>query len=477
MTGICAITLAFGVAGRASASPPLGEDVAGAAAITLTMGVAATGAVVAPVTGASAITLDLAVEGHGLAFAPVTGTSAITLDLGVSALGEAYAIPGVVGNAAIPLTLGVAAVGTHIPLVTGAASIVLPLGVAAAGTFQPMVVGTSAITLAMVVAAVGTVSSSAPDSIANPVAGTDLSDVYALRLGGTGPRSGPTNGTYGGGAPDAYLISKGFSLVGGQLIQTIGSSTVNVANYDFAGADVRVFGPGTANYTDCSSTGYGKGIVASCDANGSIISTGNTQIVNLNYCDFNGSNTWLGSGYLNHNYCRVRNQKQFISSSSFSATGAPHMTFDWCYITGGGVEPATSSHVELSQSNPADAAGAGTFSVTNCLVILSDGQATAAPWGSAWTGIWSVGKQASVTIANSIHIGIAAVNANPLQPYPVVNCTLAYLVDTADITLTNSVWEAGRYGYTLNQNGANRPTDGGGNRTFANAALTAADFG
>jgi hypothetical protein len=37
--------------------------------------------------------------------------------------------------------------------------------------------------------------------------------------------------------------------------------------------------------------------------------------------------------------------------------------------------------------------------------------------------------------------------------------------------------EAGIYGYTKNQQGtATRPADGGGNRSFANAALTATNF-
>ena len=325
-----------------------------------------------------------------------------------------------------------------------------------------------------------------PASIASPVVGTDLTSVWNLQYSGTGLRTSPTNGTWSGSV-DAYLSGLGFALNGyGRLTWTIGSATKTVSDYDFGLIPVDVFGTGTANFNDCrwsagSDPDQHGAITVNTNAGGDgQYTTDTTLTVNANYCLFDGSNTYLFAGTFNINYCRFKNHKHNLGATAFSATAAPHMSFDHCYITGGGVAPSPGTaspgdgeHVELIQSNPAVQ---GTFSVTNTIFNPIDGQATAAPWDSAWTGIWSVGKHSSVAFANNIHIGIAEVNANPINP-DVINCVLAYLLDTDNITLTNNVWQAGRYGYTLNQNGSNKPIDGGGNRTFANAALTLADFG
>lgn len=323
--------------------------------------------------------------------------------------------------------------------------------------------------------------SSVPASINAPVVGTDLTAIWNLQTSGTGPRTSPTNGTWAGSV-NAYLAGLGFALTGGKLVWTIGSSTKTVADYDFGPVAVWVFGTGSAIFNDCRWQGAASpdpqgAVVSNCDVNGNLQSSSDSTLTTtLNYCLLNASHTWLGAGTLNHNYCRYMNQKHYIGSSSFSATGAPHLSYDHCYITGGGVAPASTpdpEHVELIQSNPAVQ---GTFSCTNCVFNPIDGQATAAPWGSAWTGVWSVGKHSSVTFSNNIHIGIANVNQNTGNPN-VISCILAYLVDTANITLTNNVMEAGYNGYTLNQNGSNKPVDGGGNRSFANTALTVANFG
>lgn len=467
VTGICAITLAFGVAGRASASPPLGEDVTGAAAITLTMGVAATGTVVGPVTGACAITLDLAVESHGLAFAPVTGTSAITLDLGVSALGEVYAIPGVVGAAAIPLTLGVAAVGTHTPLVTGAATIVLPLGVAAVGTFQPMVTGTSAIALAMAVAGAGRVGAVAPASVISPVVGTDLLAVWNRQNSGTGPRTPATNGTWAGSL-DAYLLGKGFVIGNdnGALWLNIGSSTVTVSSYNFLNCPrIQYRGTGTLNWVDCAFDNVANpdaGVRGPLDINGS--PTGENITVNFINPLFNITTIYADSGSWTATNPRYSNQKQMIWGSA----GATMLNIN-PYITGGGCDPPSGAHVELIQYN---AAPGKTFRIEGGMINFTDGQATMSPWGSGWTAVFTSPLGGMIELVDCIITGVIAMNANPLFPTGMVAYGVTY--NYGNLLISNCVLDIAQYGYT---SGNGTPLTQSGNRTFANVALVAGDFG
>lgn len=321
---------------------------------------------------------------------------------------------------------------------------------------------------------------SIPPSINAPVVGTDLTAVWNLQFGGTGPRSSPTNGTWAGSV-DAYLISKGCinANVAGAVYLDVGSGGVTISNYDFGDAVVFVNGTGSATFNDCSwDTDANAGVNSPKDINGNFTFTGSTLVVTANYCGFDKATTFIGCGTIAHSHCRFRNQVQIIGSTAFNATGAAHLTYDWCYITGGGCDPAPAAHVELIQSAPNAAAPTCTFACTNTLVNFIDGQASVPNWGSAWTGVWSVGKVITLLEGN-VFIGIEAVNDNPINP-DVINCILAYGTATGmNATLTNNAMEIGRFGYTLNQNAtSNRPVDGGGNRTFAtNAALTAANFG
>jgi hypothetical protein len=181
-----------------------------------------------------------------------------------------------------------------------------------------------------------------------------------------------------------------------------------------------------------------------------------------------------GSGKLTWSYCRFKNQKQGLGDSGWHAPGVAVMTYDHCYITGGGVAPPASSHVELTQM--IRSAPGTYFRCTNTLVDVSkDGQTTNLPWGSGWTGMWSVCADQAYT--NCIFLGLPAVEANPANP-GTTNCIVAYGTGATPV-ITNCVMQPGRYGYSFNQTpGPPAPgINGGGNRTFANVAINTADFG
>jgi hypothetical protein len=264
----------------------------------------------------------------------------------------------------------------------------------------------------------------------------------------------------------------------GQLYWNVGASTKILEKYDFTGApQLHINGTGTANVRDClfTKTASGdSGMACPIDANASLTFTTTTLVVSMDHCTFDKAEFYQGAGTLTFSYCRFKNQPGGLGNSGFGAPGIAVMTYDHCYITGGGIAPPAAAHVELTQM--ARSAPGTSFTCTNTLIDISkDGQTTTASWGSGWTGVWAVVGDYPSTFTNCIMIGAPAVNANPANPN-VVSCLVAYNTGSKP-TLTNCVMEAGIYGYTKNQQGtATRPADGGGNRSFANAALTASDF-
>jgi hypothetical protein len=122
------------------------------------------------------------------------------------------------------------------------------------------------------------------------------------------------------------------------------------------------------------------------------------------------------------------------------------------------------------QRNAAQTTSVCTVS-NNMVDISQDGQVGAVNWNSTWTGVWFNTSHA-MTFSNNVIIGLAKVNASPVNPN-VVNNIYAYSQTGSSCTLTNNVMEIGVNGYTVNQNaGAYRPTDGGGNRSYTNTAIT-----
>jgi hypothetical protein len=107
--------------------------------------------------------------------------------------------------------------------------------------------------------------------------------------------------------------------------------------------------------------------------------------------------------------------------------------------------------------------------------VVGNGQARTPypgePPSTGWAGVWSCPGTGAVTIANTIMIGLTAMNANPLWPN-----AIPFTVKTnpagVNNTMTNCILEAGQYGYLLSKTGGTFS----GNRTYANVALTAADF-
>jgi hypothetical protein len=335
-----------------------------------------------------------------------------------------------------------------------------------------------------------------PASISSPVVGTDLTTVYALKDAGTGPRYAYSNGAWAGRTPvgqgsltgDAYLDSLGIIIgsnngAGPTLFWNIGSSTVTLEKYDFSSSPpLFVYGTGTANVKDCLFQTADDLIAATCsglimnfDGNGNISTATTTLTVLMENCTFDKSTCYQGAGTWTFSYCRIKNQVRGFANSAFGGTGIAAFNYDHCYITGGGVHPTdVTNHIEISQMGR-DASGCS-FTCTNTFVDISqDGQTTAAAWGSGWTGVWAVVGDYPSTFTNCIMLGAPAVNANPVNPN-VVSCLVAYNTGSTP-TLTNCVLEPGSNGYTKNQMGsATRPADGGGNRSFANTALTVTSF-
>jgi hypothetical protein len=316
-----------------------------------------------------------------------------------------------------------------------------------------------------------------PASVSAPVVGTDLTAVWNLQFSGTGPRSPPTNGKWSG-AIDAYATSKGVIRGNdGALFWNLGAANGSLDRYDFAGApNLHATSNGngetavTAAITDCA---FGpNGLQTPVDINGGYNLSSGAIAVNVRHCLFDEGGFYHGSGSLAFSYCRFKNQKQGLGDSGYNSPGAAHLSYDWCYITGGGIRPAPGAHVELTQIKRA----VGSFTVSNCLVDISkDGQISTLPWGSGWTGFFTLGLLPA-KFENCIFIGARAVDANRANRN-VVACIIEYQ-DLADVTITNCVFEPGIFGYTHNGNGtATRPKDGGGNRSFDNKRITAKDFG
>jgi hypothetical protein len=315
----------------------------------------------------------------------------------------------------------------------------------------------------------------APASVATPVRGTDLTEVWNLQFAGTGPRYALSNGKWSG-VLDAYLIGAGVVMGNTrQLYWNVGSSTKTLEKYDFTGApQLHINGTGTANVRDCLFDGAATGMAYPIDSNANLSFGTTTLTVLMDHCTFDKATCYQGAGTLTFSYCRIKNQAQGFCNSGFAAPGIAVITYDHCYITGGGIAPAAAAHVELTQM--ARSAPGTSFTCTNTFIDISrDGQTTTASWGSGWTGVWAVVGDYPSTFTNCIMIGAISVNANPANPN-VVSCLVAYNTGSTP-TLTNCVMEAGCNGYTKNQQGtATHPTDGGGNRSYANGALTAANF-
>jgi hypothetical protein len=177
-----------------------------------------------------------------------------------------------------------------------------------------------------------------PASVATPVRGTDLTEVWNLQFAGTGPRYALSNGKWSG-ALDAYLIGAGVVLGNtGQLYWNVGSSTKTLEKYDFTGApQLHINGTGTANVRDClfkKTVGGESGMACPIDSNASLTFTTTTLTVLMDHCTFDKAEFYQGAGTLTFSYCRFTNQVQGLGNSGFGAPGVAVMTYDHCYITG-----------------------------------------------------------------------------------------------------------------------------------------------
>ena len=337
--------------------------------------------------------------------------------------------------------------------------------------------------------AFATTSVSVPAAINNPVVGTDLTGVWNLQYSGTGPRSAYTNGAWPPGIVaqpgtntgiPSYLAALGFVWANndGAIHVNAGSSALVISNYDFTLAPIITLdGSNSITFNDCkfqtsTSAFQGTNLAAPCDINGNIwAGPGGTLSIICNYCLFDQTRYYKGTGNWTNNYCKFSNQIQQLAGNS-----SGNHTFDHCYIPGIGCNPPASSHVEALQF----AGGASdTLTVTNCMIdVHANGQAslgTTSP-NYGWTAIWSTGTCSGTwVIQNNIMIGVTEVNANPSNPNR-IPFSIQYADALASFTLSNNVFEMAVFGYTTNANsGATRPTVSG-NRTFANVALVAGDF-
>jgi hypothetical protein len=320
-----------------------------------------------------------------------------------------------------------------------------------------------------------------PAAVANPVVGTQLTEVYLLPNGGVGPRTGFPNGTCTSASLNAYLIAEGWaSAPSSRIYLTCGAGTKTIEGVNFSGCPAIILaGTGTINFVDCKFDNVGDVqnvdvtsiLHPVLDANGTLNTTTGTLVVNYSYCEFNYSNGYVGSGTANVSRCRFRNQKQTIYDVT---TGSVNV--DWSWISGGGCNPARNvGHVELTQGNTG---ASNTVNYTNTLITLSDGQAALQSWNSAWTGVWSV-YTPTASLVNCIVMGVSQVNANGRNPNMIA--TLYKYGTTVALTITNCVLDAGYAGSTTgySQNDTamdpNRPTVSN-NRSLANVALTGANF-
>jgi len=479
IAGIGASILILASGSHASSSPPVVDPVSGAGAATLSMSGAGQGAFVQAVTGTAAGTIDaLAGTAAGDVLAPVTGTGAGTLGIFSNTGIGSGNYP--TGTADATLVLDAAGVGQHIAPIVGAGASTLAITGVGAGRADQLVAGAATGLFALTAAASGTASGGASDpvpaSVSSPVVGTDLTAVWNLQFSGTGPRTAASNGTWPGHI-DAYLTGKSVAPGNdGALFIDAGTTTINIANYAFTAApQLHLYGstssPCAVNFTDCIVPA--DGVTLPTDINGGINLTTGILASTFSYCDLNLSTFYQGTGDLSWKHCRFRNQVQGLGDSGLpSTTGVANLLYEDCYITGGGCNPPHLSHVELTLMQRPN----GFFTVRRCLINVSvDGQTLTPAWGSGWTAFFNVGNL-PVEFIDCIMIGAPAVNANPANPN-VIGALISYGTG-ANVTITNCVMEPGFFGYTHNGSGtANRPIDGGGNRSFANVALTAADFG
>jgi hypothetical protein len=323
----------------------------------------------------------------------------------------------------------------------------------------------------------------APASVATPVVGTSLQAVWNLQAtGATGPSTTPTKTV---AANWAALTTIGAVLdnYGNVWFNPSAGQTWTVDGFDFTGFDnhvasgfqygIRIGRAGTVNFTNCK-FGFYSSLIVGSDINQNGGGDGLSNVVTFTRCDFNDSTCFNFGGSVTFTLCRLRNQRDSYGSWSFNGTALYMNKFDRCYMTGGGCAPATNQHVECWQA----IVTAGLFIVTDCLQILTDGQASVADWGSGWTAVWS-GCGTNGQWINCIIGCIAAVNANAANPN-VIGRILAY-GDGANPSFTNCVLEAGTLGYTGNITGGvggpDRPTVSGCRSYVGNVALVLADFG
>lgn len=329
----------------------------------------------------------------------------------------------------------------------------------------------------------------APASVSAPVSGTPLMNVWNLQNpGATGPRTTATNAPYSGSL-DAYLTGLGF------LIRTpsdtlifldVGSGTKTVSNYDFSTFPrICIGGTGTCNFVDCIFPPNviptsNAGLTCPTDINGNVNSSTGTLTVNVSYSLLDTTKFYLGSGTLSFDHARLKNQPQNLGDVALNGLGAATLSIDRCYITGGGINAASGGHIELTQfGRNITAFPVSFFNCTNTIVDISkDGQTTTSNL-AFWTAIWSV-TDCLATYSNCIFIGATQVNANPNVPSSrLAGNPWHYYGQGSPIgSITNTVFDTGIPISRNADGGANRPTDGGGNRSYAaNTAITSASPG
>lgn len=320
-----------------------------------------------------------------------------------------------------------------------------------------------------------------PASINAPIQGTDLTAVWNLQFSGTGPSSGPTNGTWAGSI-DAYLSSFSASIDGqGYLYFPVGTTTVTISNYDFSTSpSIHMSGssPGNLIFLDCimPKSNGSVGVPVYNSAGNPDFATG-TVLLTLRRCLLDTTVYSVNSGPILLDHCRVTNQIQGIGQVQVGGTGAATVTITDSYITGGGINAAVGAHIELMQFARDPSIFASCFwNLTRTVVDISkDGQATTAN-PALWTAVWSV-TDCHSTYTDSIMIGAAQMIANPNGNHMGANPWHYYGQGSPSGSITNCVFDTA-IGICRNADGgAARPSDGGGNRSFAtNAAITSADF-
>lgn len=321
-----------------------------------------------------------------------------------------------------------------------------------------------------------------PASVNAPVQGTDLTSVWLNQVPGAAGPQAPYLRTWSGTlVGDTYLIGKGAVINNvGAIWFNAGTGLVEIENYDFQtnGGSPQVqgycTGGGIIRFINCNMPIWSL----PSDFNGNVYYSDGTGVVELINCKMEVSTFGFGSGYLTFTNPLFKGQVQNIGDPGGNALGNMKtvLLIDGGYSTGGGLNPQTSSHVELMQYR-ATAVGS-TFTINNHFCDLNgEGQALVPPWGvgGAWTAAYSSGGGNNWQVTNSIFIGANAINtANPgrLPAY------LAYGNRSDPFNVANCIFEAGS-GYTVNGNDppfSNRPTTSGC-RTLANVAINIGDLG